>query len=154
MKLTSIPGLIGSFIFFLLAAFILSRAYYGQMGPVSIRATFTLWFLAAVCVILSLRVRERKEKGEIGLDRSQLSPLVAANFLVIGKATSWTGAIVGGCYAGLAAHVLPNIGQLTAAANDAPAVISGTLGGICAAIAGVYLDRNCETPPPTDGEAA
>lgn len=154
MKLTPIAGLAGTWVFCTLASWILTAAFYGQFGPLSARATLTLWALAVICGLLSLRVRDRKAKGNIGLDRSQLSPLAAANFLVIGKASAWTGAILGGAYAGIAAHVLPQLGQLTAAGADTPAVISGALGGIALAIAGVVLERNCETPPPTDGEPA
>ncbi|MDU0478969.1 DUF3180 domain-containing protein [Staphylococcus chromogenes] len=154
MKVTPISGLAGTFVFFGLAVWILTRAFYGQMGPISARATLTLWFLAVVCAVLSWRVRDRKSSGKIGMDRSQLSPLAAANFLVIGKASAWTGAIVGGAYAGIAAHILPHYNQLTAAAADTPGVLSGALAGLAVTVAGVVLERSCQVPPPADGEAA
>lgn len=136
------------------AAAILTWGFYGEMLATSPAASLMLWLLAALCLFLGLRMRERKEKGGIGFDRSQLSPLQAAQYLVLAKASAWTGALVGGAYVGMAAYVLPHASQLSAAAADAPGVVASALGGIVLSAAGVFLERHCETPPPTDGEPA
>ncbi|MEJ5927668.1 DUF3180 domain-containing protein [Corynebacterium sp. H128] len=154
MKRTNIPLLALAGAFVACAALILTWAFYGNMVSTSLSASLTLWIMALVCLILAWRIKDRKESGRIGMDSSQLSPLQAAQFLIIGKASAWTGSLVGGAYFGMALYVLPRIADLSAAAEDAPGVIASTLGGIALCFSGLYLERNCETPPPTDGEYA
>ncbi|MFV8381648.1 DUF3180 domain-containing protein [Corynebacterium hindlerae] len=154
MKSTSITALIFSGVVVACATAILTWGFYGSLPATAASASVTLWLLTLVCLVLAWRIRERKDAGKIGMDRSQLSPLLAAQFLVIAKASAWTGALVGGAYLGIAMYVLPRAADLVAAAEDVPGVIASTLGGIALSAAGVYLERNCETPPPTDGEPA
>lgn len=154
MKHTSVALLVMTGAFVACAAAILTWGFYGSMPATSWSASITLWLLAVLCVGLAWWLKDRKDKGAIGLDRSQLSPLQAAQYLVIAKASEWTGAIVGGAYVGIAMYVLPRAMQLSAAADDAPGVIACALGGIALCTAGIYLERHCETPPPTDAEPA
>lgn len=154
MQKTSIAGLIAAGGFTAAVAAILTWRFYGSMTTIPVTVSVTLWVLAFVCVVLAWRVRDRKEDGGIGQDRSQLSPVTAAQFLVVGKAAAWTGAIIGGAYVGLATYILPRADDLIAASDDLPGVLASALGGIAASVAGVYLERHCETPPPADGELA
>ena len=75
-------------------------------------------------------------------------------FLLVGKASAWTGAIVGGAYAGIAVYVLPKAGELVAASGDVAGVVSSALGGAAMCVTGVVLERHCEAPPPPDGAQA
>ncbi len=152
MKKTSLTALVATGGFAAAVLAILTWGFYGSMMSIPVTVSVTLWLMAIICVFLALRVRERKEDGRIGMDRSQLNPVTAAQFLVVGKASAWTGAIVGGAYVGVGTYVLPQSGQLMAAADDLPGVVASALGGIALAAAGVFLERNCEVPPPTDGE--
>lgn len=154
MKHTSIALLVGVGAFVACASAILTWGFYGELMSPSPGASLMLWVLTAVCVFLAAKMKDRKERGAIGMDRSQLSPLQAAQYLVIAKASAWTGALVGGAYVGMALYVLPRYGELAAAAQDTPGVIASALGGIALSAAGVYLERHCETPPPTDAEPA
>lgn len=154
MKHTSIALLVMTGVFVACAAAILTWGFYGAMPATSLSASVTLWLIAALCLVLAWRMKDRKERGAIGMDRSQLSPLQAAQYLVIAKASAWTGAVVGGAYVGIACYVVPRAAQLAAAAEDTPGLIASALGGIALCAAGVYLERHCETPPPTDAEPA
>lgn len=154
MKLTSIPELVGSGVFVALVAAILTWGFYGILPSVPVLVSVTLWGMAVICWFLAKQVRDRLDDGRIGQDRSQLNPMTAAQFLIIGKASAWTGAIVGGGYVGMATYVIPQSGVLTAAANDLPGVVAAALGGVAMSAAGVYLERNCHVPPPTDGAPA
>lgn len=154
MQRTSIPALIAAGGVTAALAAILTWRFYGSMMTIPVTVSVTLWVMAAVCVFLALRVRDRRENGGIGQDRSQLSPVTAAQYLVIGKASAWTGAIIGGAYVGMASYIVPRAGDLIAAADDLPGVLASALGGIALAVAGVFLERHCETPPPADGELA
>lgn len=154
MQRTPIIGLVAAGGFTAAVAAILTWRFYGSMMTIPVTVSVTLWVMAAVCVFLALRVRDRRENGGIGQDRSQLSPVTAAQYLVIGKASAWTGAIIGGAYVGMASYIVPRAGDLIAAADDLPGVLASALGGIALAVAGVFLERHCETPPPADGELA
>lgn len=154
MKKTSIVALMGAAVFVALAMLIITFGFYGSFGPLSLRSSVTLWVLAGVCSYCTWMIRDRKKDRGIGQDSSQLNPLTAANFLIIGKASAWTGAIIGGAYSGIAMYVLPKASVLTAAAADIPAVLFGLSGGIALSAAGIILERNCETPPPSEGTPA
>lgn len=153
MQRTPITGLIAAGGFTAAVAAILTWRFYGSMMTVPVTVSVFLWVMAAVCVYLAWKVRDRVAGGRIGQDRSQLNPLTAALFLVIGKASAWTGAIMGGAYVGIGSFIVPRLGELVAASDDLPGVAASAAGGIVLAAAGVYLERHCETPPPAEGEA-
>ena len=89
----------------------------------------------------------------IGQDRSQLNPVTAAQWLVVGKTSAWAGAIVGGAYIGILVVLLFHL-YLASAVEDLPSVIVSTLGGVCACVAGLYLERGCHIPPASSAEGA
>ena len=68
--------------------------------------------------------------------------------MLVGKASAWTGAALGGAYVGMAFFILPHAGELTAAAQDTAGVLSSALGGAAMSAAGVILERHCQAPPP------
>lgn len=152
MNRTSIGGLIAAGGFAAAVLAIITWTFYGSMIAIPVTVSVTLWVMAIVCVVLAWKVRERLEDGRIGQDRSQLNPVTAAQFLVIGKASAWTGAVVGGAYIGIGSYVIPRVDELIAAGDDLPGVLASALGGIALSVAGLYLERHCETPPPADGE--
>ncbi len=154
MTRTNITALVGVAGFFAAAALILVRRFYGSWQTISPLWSLPLWAVAAMCAFLAVMVRRRRKEGRVGLDRSQINPMMMANFMVIAKASAWSGAIIGGWFLGLAVWVLPRMNTLTAAQADLPGVIAGTLGGVALAVAGVILERSCEVSPPAEGEAA
>ena len=106
--------------------------------------------MALVCVVLGRRVANSRDDHGIGMDRSQLDPLTAARYLVFGQAAAWTGAILGGGYAGIASYVIPKASELVAAREDLPVVVAAAVGGVALAAAGVYLERACQNPMPPE----
>ncbi|MGP6174631.1 DUF3180 domain-containing protein [Corynebacterium sp. A21] len=151
MSRTPLPLLLGTGVFVTLAAAILTWGFYGRMAEVPVAVSLTLWVMAAVCVFLAQKVKSRLADGRIGQDNSQLNPVTAAQFLIIGKASAWTGAIIGGAYVGMATYIIPVAAALSAAAADLPGVVASATGGIALSVAGLYLERTCHVPPPTDG---
>ncbi|MCK7643363.1 DUF3180 domain-containing protein [Corynebacterium sp. CCM 8835] len=154
MRATQIPLLVATALFCAGAAAILTWRFYVNFIPISVTASATLWLMAGLCGVLAWRVRVHLDKGRIGLDRSQLNPITVAQWLVIGKASAWTGSVVGGAYLGMSVYVVPRSGTLVAASDDLPGVLVSFLGGLAMAVAGVILERSCEVPPPSDGEPA
>ena len=153
MNLTDIRALIATGGFFAAAAAILTWRFYGAIGGFSAAASVTLWAIAALCGYLGWRVRRAMKDDNIGQDRSQLNPVTAAQWLVIGKTSAWTGGIVGGAYVGVLIVLLFNL-HLASAIDDLPGVIVSTLGGLAASAAGLYLERGCHIPPASSGEGA
>jgi hypothetical protein len=102
---------------------------------------------AVVAAFTAVAVRRRIADGEVGLDRSQMSPVFIARAAVLGKACSWLGALVGGGYLGLTVYVLIRYPSLLAAQEDAPGALVCTAAGVCVAVAGVVLERCCLVPP-------
>lgn len=152
MKRTSLGALIGTGVFFAAAAAILTTRFYGSMLHIPVTVSATLWLMAVICVALTWKVDQATEDEHgIGLDSSQLNPMTITQFMLVGKASAWTGAIVGGIYAGVAVYVIPNAGTLAAASDDLVGVIASALGGLAMCAAGLRLERHCETPPPPDG---
>ena len=152
MKRTSLGALIGVGIFMAAAAAILTTRFYGSMMSIPVTVSATLWLMVVVCLGLTLKVDKATDEDHgIGLDNSQLNPMTIAQFMLVGKASAWTGAIVGGLYAGVAVYVIPNAGTLVAASDDLVGVLASAIGGIAMSAAGLRLERHCETPPPPDG---
>ena len=153
MNLTDIRALIAAGGFFAAAAAILTWRFYGAIGGFSAAASVTLWAIAGLCAYLGWRVRRAMKDDNIGQDRSQLNPVTAAQWLVIGKTSAWTGGIVGGAYVGVLMVLLFNL-HLASAVDDLPGVIISTLGGLAASAAGLYLERGCHIPPASSAEGA
>ena len=152
MKRTSLGALIGVGVFMAAAAAILTTRFYGSMMAIPVTVSATLWLMVVVCLGLTWKVDKATDEGHgIGLDNSQLNPMTIAQFMLVGKASAWTGAIVGGLYAGVAVYVIPNAGTLVAASDDLAGVLASAVGGIAMSAAGLRLERHCETPPPPDG---
>ena len=152
MERTPIIGLVAAGGFTAAVAAILTWRFYGSMMTVPVTVSVFLWTMAAVCVYFAWKVRDQVADGRVGQDRSQLNPLTVVLFLVLAKASAWTGAIVGGAYLGVGSFVIPRLGELAAAGDDLPGVAASALGGLALAAAGLYLERHCEAPPPADGE--
>ena len=143
MQRTSWPALIGTAVFVAAAVAIVIPRLYGYMGTIPLTVSITLWLMAIVCAVLAWRVREAKKDDThgIGLDTSQLNPMTITNFMLLGKASAWTGTIVGAAYAGLAVYVISHAHELVAAAEDVPGVLASLLGGAAMAVAGVEIGR-------------
>lgn len=152
MKRTSLGALIGVGVFMAAAAAILTTRFYGSMMAIPVTVSATLWLMVVVSLGLTWKVDKATDEDHgIGLDNSQLNPMTIAQFMLVGKASAWTGAIVGGLYAGVAVYVIPNAGTLVAASDDLAGVLASAVGGIAMSAAGLRLERHCETPPPPDG---
>lgn len=110
--------------------------------------------LAAACVAAGLRIKRSKHGHGIGQDLSQLSPVFVANWLVVGQASAWTGAISVGAYAGIGSFVLVHAGELMAAQEDVAPTLLCLVSAAALAGAGLFLEKVCTVDPPLDGEAA
>jgi len=153
MKPTPLSGLVGVGGFFAAATLIIVQQFYASMVAVPASVAFTLWAMAVLCGVLAWSVKGKISDNRIGFDRSQLEPTKVAYFLVIAKASAWTGAIFSGIYIGMGVYVIPRISTLVAAAEDTPGIVAAVAGGIALISTALWLERCCPAPPPPDGEA-
>ncbi|MFP7366226.1 DUF3180 domain-containing protein [Corynebacterium callunae] len=152
MQKTSLGWLLATGGFCAAVAAILTWRFYGAMSTIPMKVSITLWVLAIICGWAAVRVQGKVDEGMVGQDASQMNPLTIAYLAMLGRASAWGGAIVGGIYVGMASFVIPRVGELSAAQADMPGVLASALGGIALAGAGLYLERSCQAPPPQSGE--
>lgn len=131
-----------------LIGWVTALGFYGDFPPIKPIASVLLWLFAVVCAVAGYVIRRRVAEGEVGMDTSQLNPVTVAQWLALGQAVAWIGAILAGVYVGVGVYVLPQAAELVAAEQDVPGIIAGSLGAAAAAVAGVWLERGCEAPPP------
>lgn len=152
MQRTSIAALVLTGAFAAGMSAIATWRFFGLIVEIPVAVSITLWGMALVCGLLAWRVRGKKENHGIGQDRSQMSPVHVAQCMVIGKASAWTGAVVGGSYLGTSAYLGVHASQLVAAATDLPGALASAIGGVVLAACGVWLERSCQVAPPSEGE--
>lgn len=127
---------------------VITLSFYGHFPPIGWRNSAGFWGLAVVCVIAGWVIARRIADDNVGLDRSQISPLTVFNWMLVGRSAAWVGAIFSGFYVGVACYVLPQAGELVAARDDVPGIVAAILGAAAAMAAGLYLERSCQAPPP------
>ena len=89
----------------------------------------------------ALRARIRREPGT-----TPVQPLVAARAVLVAKASSVAGAVVGGAWLGLLVFTAPQAGSIQAAGADTAAAAVG-LGCALVLVGGaLWLEHCCRTP--------
>lgn len=131
-----------------LIAWVSTLSFYGSFPPIKATSSVLLWIFAIVCAIGGWLIRKRIGNSGIGMDRTQMQPTTVTQWLALGKATAWAGAVFLGLFAGAGMYVIPQAGRLMAAEADLPGVIAGAVGALAAVVAGMWLERSCEAPPP------
>ena len=132
-----------------LLAYLVAELAYGSLPVLPAFAPVSLVLLAVVEVGMARVVRDRLtgRRGADGRPRGRaLHPMQVARAAVLAKASSPTGAVLLGAYAGLLGYVLPRRGELSTWANDA--LVSAVSAAACLAlvVAALLLERACRTP--------
>lgn len=83
--------------------------------------------------------------------RPGLDPLLAARTVVLATAASYTGALLGGWYAGHVLLVLRDL-AIDGRRDVAAAASVALLASVVLAVTGLVVERWCRIPPPQDGE--
>lgn len=134
----------------IIVSWLIVRVSYSSLPPVSLFTAVWIFVLAGVDIWASLYIRRRIEKGEVGLDRTQLNPLVALRWLALGKASSLFGAILAGITIGAGCYVWPKYSVLVAAHDDTLGLALIAIASLCLSIAGMRLEKACKVPPPSN----
>lgn len=146
MKPTS-PLLLGFAALFMAAASLIVQLRYFAYLERSWWDLLFPWALTAICVFAANWVRSVIKDKKVGQDRSQVQPTVLAAWLIVGTASAWLGAVVGGIHAGGLIWALPNWSELAVAAEQGPIMAVGAVSGFLLAGAGLWLEKECQLPP-------
>ena len=147
------------------AAWLLVRAWYGQLPPLD-------WWLPAPLALLALAeaLGARTLKARLTALRSARSsptrastagptarpvrpvePMLVARLAVLAQASAYVGAVFAGVWAGVLAHVGPAVGRLQAAGGDTLAALIGIVSSTALVVAALWLESVCRVPPEEDG---
>ena len=146
MTPTRMPTLLGAAALAALVAYLLVRLTYGSLPPLPAYAPVTLVLLAVFELGLARAVRARLRGPVRG---RPMHPLQVARAAVLGKASAAAGALLGGAYAGLLAHVLPLQAEL--ARSDARTSAVSVAACALLVVAALLLERACRTPSSGTG---
>lgn len=131
------------------AAYVLVGAFLGSMPPIGF-GWVTLVVVAAIDIVLSLRIRGAISGNSVGQDRSQMHPLTIARSAALGQASAVLGAAATGVGAGLSLFFLLRLGELAVADQELPAALAVVVSGGVLVGAGLFLEASCQTPPDED----
>ncbi|MDL5157659.1 DUF3180 domain-containing protein [Actinomycetospora termitidis] len=116
---------------------------YGSLPPLPVPAGLTFLVLGliegGVAIVLYRRIRRRPGARPV-------DALSAARAVALAKASALAGALVGGAWCGVLAHVLPRRAQVAAAASDTGAAVVGIVGSAVLVGAALALEWSCRTP--------
>ena len=131
------------------AAYVLVGAFLGSMPPIGF-GWVTLVVVAAIDIVLSLRIRGAISGNSVGQDHSQMHPLTIARSAALGQASAVLGAAATGVGAGLSLFFLLRLGELAVADQELPAALAVVVSGGVLVGAGLFLEASCQTPPDED----
>jgi hypothetical protein len=87
-----------------------------------------------------------------------VEPLLVARLAVLAQASAYVGAVFAGVWAGVLAHVGPQVGRLQAAGGDTVTAVVGIACSAALVGAALWLESVCRVPPedrePTEGVSA
>ena len=131
------------------AAYVLTGTFLGSMPPIGF-GWVTLIVVAAIDILLALRIRGAITDNSVGQDRSQMHPLTIARSAALGQASAVLGAAATGVGAGFSLFFLLRLGELAVADQEFPASLAVLVSGGVLVGAGLFLEASCQTPPDED----
>jgi hypothetical protein len=134
-------------------SYLLVAAAYGSLPSPPVGAPVTLVLLALAELALAKVVRDRirhRLDARGRPPRRALHPVQVARAAALAKASSLTGAVVLGAYAGLFAWTAPRADVLAAAADDVPVAGVSAVAGLLLVVSALLLERACRVPESPD----
>ena len=143
MTPTRLGPLVALVLGFAALTYALARWAYGALPVLPAYAPVTLVLLAVVELAMAKVVRDRVLRRRAG---RPLHPMQVARAAVLAKASSVTGAVLLGGYAGLLSWTLPRRQELALADRDATVAAASCLAAAALVVAALLLERSCRTP--------
>jgi hypothetical protein len=133
-------------------SWILISRFYGDITRLPWLPIVISVALAVLEGFLAVNTRSRIERRP---GREPVDPLAVARFVVLAKASSLTGALFAGFYAGMLGWLLveqARLGATDARSSDLPTTAAGVIGALALVAAALWLERACRVPKPPDEE--
>ena len=147
-----------------MATWLLVRVTYGYLPPLHwwLPTPLAVLALAEALGARTLRARlaaQRAAKAARGKEGPQrpparpavevraVEPLMVARLAVLAQASAYVGAVCGGLWGGVLAHVGPAAGRLAAARSDAATAVIGVVCAAALVAAALWLESVCKVPP-------
>jgi hypothetical protein len=143
MRATSWRLLLGWALAGLVLGYLGGRAFYGDLPPLPHYAPVTLGLLTLVELGMAKAVYDRLHHRASPAARP-LHPEQIARAAVLAKASSPTGALLAGGYAGLLVFLLRS--RAAAAQQDEPVAVVSVLTAVALVVAALVLERTCRLP--------
>lgn len=122
--------------------------YPGAFPPITVWTGVSLLGVAVAEAVWGFSVRSKVADNEIGTGPGRLHPIAVARTVMVAKASAWAGALVAGWWLGLLVYLLPRRGALRVAGEDTAGVLVATLCAAALAVAALWLQHCCKSPPP------
>ena len=143
------------------AAWLLVRAYYGQLPPLDSWLPAPLGVLAVAEAMgartLHARLSAQRE-GRRGPGRTPataarpVEPMLVARLAVLAQASAWVAAVFTGLWTGVLLHTGPALGRLSAAGADTVTAVLGIVLSLGLGVAALWLEHVCRVPPGADDD--
>ncbi|HWH01980.1 MAG TPA: DUF3180 domain-containing protein [Pilimelia sp.] len=133
-------------------AWLLISRFYGSFTDLPWLPIVISVALAALEIFLATNTRARIERRP---GREPVEPLAVARYVVLAKASSVTGALFAGGYAGVLCWLLveqARLGPTEARARDLPTAAAGVIAAVALVVAALWLERACRVPDRPDDE--
>ena len=138
MRRTGVLDLLAPFLIVGATVYVLLRVSYHSYPVLSYATPVPIAALALVELVVARRVRAAVRHVPYA---KPMTAIAIARCVALGKASSIVGAAVGGAAAGLLVRVLPDAGDVRAAADDARAAVLLLAGCVLLVVAGLILER-------------
>ena len=149
------------------AAFLLVRAYYGDVPPLRwwLGLPLALLAIAEALGARTLRIRLTAQREARAGTRPTtaapalspvrpVDPLLVARIAVLAQASAWVGAGFAGLWAGVLGYVASAVGELRDATGDTVTSALGLGFSVGLVAAALWLESVCRVPPGDPGAGA
>ncbi|MDV3128809.1 DUF3180 domain-containing protein [Mycobacterium sp. 21AC1] len=139
-----------------IVSYLLVHILYRWFPPITMWTGLSLLGVAVVETAWAFYVRAKVNDGKVGVGGGRLDPLAVARSVLIAKASAWVGALVAGWWIGVLVYVLPRRGTQRVALEDTAGVVVAVISAVALAIAALWLQHCCKSPPepPENTDAA
>jgi hypothetical protein len=138
MRRTGVLDLLAPFLIVGVTVYVLLKVSYHSLPVLGYAAPVPIAALALLELVVARRVRAAVRHDPYA---KPMTAIAIARCVALGKASSVVGAAVGGAAGGLLVRVLPDAGQVRAAADDARASALLLAGCVLIVAAGLILER-------------
>jgi uncharacterized protein DUF3180 len=138
MRRTRWTDLVVPFVVLAITVYVLLRSSYESLPPLQYVLPVPIAALAAVEFVVARRVRAAVRHDP---DAKPMAAIAIARCVALGKASSVVGAGVAGAAAGMLTRLLPDVGTVRAAADDARVGALLLIAAVLLVLTGLLLER-------------